>query len=93
MSDMRLIDANDVKELLHDILGKEVQPFTWENDIDRMVDRLPTAYDIDKVVEEMKANAKKMSEAKFKFDVDGGHAYYKAIGTKKCEEIIRNGGR
>lgn len=53
--------------------------------------RLGCDYDIDKVVEEMKANSKKMSEAKVNFDVDGGHAYYKAIGTRKCEEIIRGG--
>lgn len=89
MSDMRLINANDVKELLHDILG--LQPLPFEDEVDRMVDRLPTAYDVDKVVEEIKANAKKMSEAKVNFDVDGGHAYYKAIGTRKCEEIIRGG--
>ena len=43
-------------------------------------------YDIDKVVADVKANAKQMSR------ITVPHAYYKAIGTRKCEEIIRNGG-
>ena len=49
--------------------------------------RLGCDYDIDKVVEEMKANSKKMSETTLP------HTYYKAIGIRKCEEIIRNGGK
>ena len=85
MEKVRLINANDVKELLHDILG--LQPLPFEDEVDRMVDRIPTAYDVDKVVEEMKFNAKKMSETTLP------HTYYKAIGTSKCEEIIRNGGK
>lgn len=87
MSDVRLIDANAMLiQAEHLCASKANYDF-----LKRWVDAQRTAYDIDKVVEEIKANAKTMSEAKFNFDVDGGHAYYKAIGTRKCEEIIRGG--
>lgn len=107
MSDMRLIDANkQVDEgflqdwYIHSVLDTDEPKWTDEHISELCNDFViipkesaKTAYDVDKVVEEIKANAKKMSEAKVNFDVDGGHAYYKAIGTRKCEEIIRNGGR
>lgn len=97
---MRLINANDVKELLHDILG--LQPLPFEDEVDRMVDRLPTAYDVDKVVKEIKANAQTMAEAKISDQPESykgsdwslcGHHYYKAISIHKCEEIVRRGGK
>lgn len=37
----------------------------------------------EELFKELKENSKKMSEIKFP------HKYYKAIGTKTCEEIIR----
>ena len=42
---MRLINADDVKELLN---GLESLP--WEEQVDELVDAIPTAYDLDKVV-------------------------------------------
>lgn len=83
MSDVRLIDANALLiQAEHLCCSKANYDF-----LKRWVDAQATAYDVDKVVEEMKANAKKMSETTLP------HTYYKAIGTRKCEEIIRNGGK
>lgn len=45
---MRLIDADDVKELLN---GLESLP--WEEQVEELVDAIPTAYDLDKVVEQL----------------------------------------
>lgn len=42
---MRLINADDVKELLN---GLESLP--WEEQVDELVDAITTAYDLDKVV-------------------------------------------
>ena len=47
----------------------------------------PTAYDVDKVVQQMKSSSRTMSTS------DCKHKYYKAIGTRKCEQIIRSGGK
>ena len=83
MENVRLIDANALEKRIRSVMGgfkAEMEIFLT------LVDQAPTVYDIDKVVEEMKLNAEKMSETKFP------HTYYKAIGTRKCEEIIRNGG-
>lgn len=45
-----------------------------------------TAYDPDKVITEIKEKSRVMSTK------DPSHKYYKAIGTRVCEEIIRRGG-
>lgn len=44
----RLIDADDVKELL---LGLDSLP--WEEEVDDLVDRISTAYDVDAVIKEL----------------------------------------
>jgi len=46
----------------------------------------PEAYNIDLVVKKMKQHSRVMSTREFP------HTYHKAIGIRKCEEIIRNGG-
>ena len=58
-------------------------------DINKMieyVEKMPTAYDVDKVVEELCANGQKMAEAKMP------HNYYKAISVKKAVGIVERGG-
>ena len=89
---MRLIDADSITE--HEIVSYlGIDNVSLLSKIKEMINDQPTVYDVDKVVEEMKANAKKMSEAKVNMEPDkSAHIYYKAIGTRKCEEIIRNGG-
>lgn len=44
----RLIDADDVKELL---LGLDSLP--WEEEVDDLIGTIPTAYDVDAVVDEL----------------------------------------
>lgn len=46
---MRLINSEDVKALIN---GWDSLPF--EEEVDELIDRIPTAYDVDKVVEKLK---------------------------------------
>ena len=61
------------------------------------LDNMPTAYDVEKVVEQINAEGKKMSEAKairpYAKQSPADHRYYKAISVKKAVEIVRNGGK
>jgi len=45
-----------------------------------------TAYDIEKIITEIKEKSRVTSTK------DIPHKYYKAIGTRVCEEIVRRGG-
>ena len=55
----------------------------------------PTAYDVDAVVEQLKAEGKKMSEAQssvpFGKHGPANHRYYKAISVKRAEMLVRKG--
>ena len=80
---MRLIDA--------DIIDFNIA-FGGENDFakdlrsaaDRLIKAQPTACDVDKVVEAVHKECIKMSPA------NKPGKYYKAIGIRECEAIIRN---
>lgn len=50
------------------------------------VENEPIAYDVEKVILNMKAKSRKMDT------VSVPHKYYRAIGTQVCESIIRKGG-
>lgn len=56
------------------------------------IDNQPTAYDVEKVVEELEENGQKMSEAKGNPWDSSDHKYYKAISVKKAIGIVRKGG-
>lgn len=60
------------------------------------IDAQPTAYDPDKVVDDLEKNGQKMSEAKsnkpFGKASPSCHNYYKAISVKKAIEIVKGGG-
>ena len=95
---MRLIDADALLEQynLKDATkygnkNAEQQEHSYDTlmlyEIADMIEDAPTAYDVDKVVEQMKENSRKMSTAK------PPHKYFRAIGTRKCEQIIRAGGK
>lgn len=60
------------------------------------IDAQPTAYDMDKVVDDLEKNGQKMSEAKsnkpFGKASPSCHNYYKAISVKKAIEIVKGGG-
>lgn len=91
---MRLIDANKLKKdiLLQNILGKPIQKI-----IDRyihIVDEQPTAFDVDKVVEQLE-------ELKMRYfltiantgDADKDCAYKNIANTiDKAIEIVKGGG-
>ena len=71
----RLIYADDVKDLIN---GLDSLP--WEDQVDEMVDAIPTAYDVDNVVEELEEEA----------DTD---QYGKLIGLDDAINIVKRGGR
>ena len=50
------------------------------------VENEPIAYDVEKVIERMKLKSRKMCTLKVP------RKYYRAIGTRICEHIIREGG-
>lgn len=84
---MRLIDADKLKKdiLLQNILGEPIQ-----NIIDRyihIVDKQPTAFDVDKVVGELKRDKFIESECILS-DV---HQGYNA-GLSRAIEIVKGGG-
>ena len=76
----KYVKVEDVVELIN---GLDSLPF--EEETEDIVKSLPI-YDTDKVVKELKANAEKMATASLP------HTYYKAIGTKKAEQIVKAGG-
>lgn len=68
----------------------------YKKSVLRIVDEQPTAYNVGKVVEQLDANAQKMSEAKairpYAKSSPADHRYYKAISVKKAKEIVKAGG-
>lgn len=83
---MRLISDTEVKELL---LGLDSLP--WEEEVDDMVDRLPTAYDVDEVVRELEEERKSAFDKFEKYRMPSfwreAYAFVDAIG------IVKRGGR
>jgi len=79
---MRLVDADSFKSFLQ-ALVKAGAPY---EDVISLLDKEKTAYDIESVITEMKTKSRKMSTIKVP------HKYYRAIGTRVCESIIRKVG-
>lgn len=56
----------------------------------------PTAYDMDKVVEQLEELGQKMSESKsiqkYGESSPANHGYYKAVSVKRAIEIVKGGG-
>lgn len=56
----------------------------------------PTAYDLDKVVEQLEELGQKMSESKsiqkYGESSPANHRYYKAVSVKRAIEIVKGGG-
>jgi hypothetical protein len=78
----RLIDADDVKELL---LGLDSLP--WEEEVDDLVDRISTAYDVDAVVKDIKNNADVSTPHHFSIE------HNVAIRVDDAIEIVKAGGK
>lgn len=88
---MRLIDENEVKELL---LGLDSLP--WEEEVDGIVDRIPTAYSVEAVVRELEAARKphkEIADGKGWSNRDRVHAIGIVGAYNHAIEIVKRGGR
>ena len=65
-------------------------------EITDMIEDAPTAYDSDKVVEQLEEFGQKMSESKsiqkYGKSSPANHRYYKAVSVKRAIEIVKGGG-
>lgn len=83
---------------LNDVNEDEVMSFAKDllEAVQNVIETEPTAYDPDKVVEQLEKNGQKMSEAKsnklYGKSTPGCHNYYKAISVKRAIEIVKGGG-
>ena len=61
-----------------------------------MIEDTPTAYDVNKVVEQLEDVGQKMSESKsiqkYGKSSPANHRYYKAVSVKRAIEIVKGGG-
>lgn len=85
---MRLVNADSIISFMRDWQAEVTDDRTCNilDMIIRGVENEPTAFDLESVLNEINAKARTMSTS------DVPHKYYKAIGTRICEEIIRRGG-
>lgn len=60
------------------------------------IEDTPTAYDVNKVVEQLEDVGQKMSESKsiqkYGKSSPANHRYYKAVSVKRAIEIVKGGG-
>ena len=90
---MRLIDAEEVKDLL---LGLDSLP--WEEQVNELVDAIPTAYDVDAVVRELENEVRrtKREERKAFLECNSNLGFCfngKASALKYAVEVVKRGGR
>ena len=93
---MRLVNVDDCdRELFYKQMGGKDSLITVETAFD-MLEALPTAYDVDKVVEQLEEVGQKMSESKsmqkYGESSPANHRYYKAVSVKRAIEIVNGGG-
>ena len=88
----RLIDAG----LLLDHLSGRLESMKDYDAIKDVVNTMPTAYDVDKVVKQLEDVGQKMSESKsiqkYGKSSPANHRYYKAVSVKRAIEIVKGGG-
>lgn len=88
---MRLIKADDVKELIN---GLDSLP--WEEQVDEMVDAIPTAYEPDKVAEEVREVANRIhnycEEIDWHIPEEERTGYEMLPDIWKLSEIVKKGG-
>ena len=85
---MRLIDADELINQGYEIVVDGWQYDTCNKSID--IDNIPTAYDIDKVVDELEIERKTANDTYnlFNMNVDLGRVF----GLEKAIEIVKQGG-
>lgn len=96
---MRLVDADEILRYMED---KEISQYLYEvnegNDkysstpLYDYVKAMPTAYDIDKVVEELEENASRYTKKYTTPYGNNGYKDTKAISVNKAIEIVKQGG-
>jgi hypothetical protein len=89
----RLVRAEDVKELL---LGLDALP--WEEQVDELVDAIPTAYDAEAVVRELEEELKYHVKGELRCEDKGYEAgaerhRQKVIAYDTAIAIVKRGGR
>ena len=95
---MRLVDADEILRYMED---KEISQYLYEvnegNDkysstpLYDYVKAMPTAYDIDKIVEELKKNASRYTKKYVTPYGNNGYKDTKAISINKAIEIVKQG--
>ena len=87
---MRLIDADAFERKVMCGDEEDVQ------DVIYSLRDFPTAYDVDKVVDQLKEVGQKMSESKsiqkYGKSSPANHRYYKAVSVKQAIGIVKGGG-
>ena len=85
---MRLIDADELINQGYEVVVDGWQYDTCNKSID--IDNIPTAYDIDKVVDELEIERKTANDTYnlFNMNVDLGRVF----GLEKAIEIVKQGG-
>ena len=94
---MRLIDVDNIEGCAKYIKTNEnFEPYIMIEDLVKLLDNQPTAYDVDKVVEKLEEVGQKMSESKsmqkYGESSPANHRYYKAVSVKRAIEIVNGGG-
>ena len=87
---MRLIDADELINQGYEIVVDGLQYDTCNKSID--IDTIPTAYDINKVVEELEENASRYTKKYVTPYGNNGYKDTKAISIHKAIEIVKHGG-
>ena len=87
---MRLIDEEKLMEDIQKTITEKSSTIDWMN----LIYRQPTAYDVDKVVDELKKQAEKYRNAE---KMNDGHQIgvlaFEALGFEKSIKIVRAGGK
>ena len=85
---MRLIDADALIDWIRNDSGDKLMDSLYIDHINEM----PTAYDVDKVVEELEENASRYTKKYVTPYGNNGYKDTKAISIHKAIEIVKHGG-
>lgn len=89
---MRLIDADSLKDhVVAAVLDANQEQEYRASALLRAIDSISTAYDVDKVVEQLERNSQDIALI---YPTDQGYDYENAIGIdiNKAKEIVKSGG-
>lgn len=85
---MRLINADKIRDCAKYIkINEYFEPYIMVDDLIKLLDEQPTAYDIDKVIEELEENSTDYNEL-----TDDGIKRTQTLSLKDAIEIAKQGG-